>query len=402
MKRNTLLLSMACINATLFLTANAFAEQTITDTFNKKFLSVKNEISIDSYFKHCLNKHNYLRLKKNTTIKKTLDSEKHHENMHENPVCNSVKSGWALTKERSKVNENQNISLGFSTWISSGETHLGLLSTGDETFYDEGSVVSDLLWENLDSAIIQFDTELKLKKNFFLYADYGFNSIASIYLTDKDFLTTGTEFSKSIHNNGSGDLWYLNLHLGRNLIESKNKKMAIRGFTGYQRRTEEMYATGPASEFIFFGFDVTFLDPTGPNQKALTWNYSFNSIKLGLDGKLALTDKVEFSGLITYIPYANLNAKDFHHLREGTSLEDAGSPFVTWDGSGDGFYFAGDISYQSHQNLTLSAGYRYWRLSSEDNKTTFYAGDGTENSVSRSSEFDSKRYGYTFAATLVF
>ena len=402
MKRNTLLLSMACINAILFLTANAFAEQTVADRFDKKFFSIKNQISIDSYFKRCLNKRNYLKFKNNTIVKQDLNSEKPLENMHGKHSCSSVKSGWALTKERSEANENQNISLGFSTWISSGETHVGLLSTGDRTFYTEGAIVSDVLWEKLDSTMIQFDSELKLKKKFFLYADYGFNSITSIYLTDKDFLTTGTEFSKSIHSNGSGDLWYLNLHLGRNLIESKNQKGEIRGFAGYQRRTEEMHATGPASEFIYFGFDVTFLDPTGPNQKALTWNYSFNSIKLGIDGKLAITDALQISGLMTYIPYANLNMKDFHHLREGTSAEDAASPFLFLNGSVNGFNFEGSLDYQLHRNWILSAGYRYWELSSEENKTTFYFGDGSNDSTSRKSNIYSKRYGSTLAVMFIF
>ena len=259
-----------------------------------------------------------------------------------------------------------------------------------------------LFWEDLNSTIAQFDAELKLTKEYFLYADYGFGVITDVKLTDKDFLTTGTEFSKTISNGDDGDSWYLNIHLGRKLIRSQNGKGLIRGFIGYQHWEEEIYDKGSSSEYILFGVDITPFDTTDPNQKGITWNYSFDSIKLGLDGEYAITNTIKVSSLVVYIPYAELDAKDFHHLREGPSSADAGSPFVTWTGSGAGFNLEGSISYQFYPNWIFSTGYRYWYLSSEGNDATFHFGDGSENSTSREIDFDIKRYGATLGITFTF
>ena len=115
-----------------------------------------------------------------------------------------------------------------------------------------------------------------------------------------------------------------------------------------------------------------------------------------------LTDTIKVSGLVVYLPYSKLDAEDFHHQREGPSSGDVGSPFITWDGLGDGFNVEGSISYEFYPNWVLSAGYRYWYLSSDGNDTTFHLGDGSENSNDREIDFESERSGATIGLRYTF
>ena len=101
--------------------------------------------------------------------------------------------------------------------------------------------------------------------------------------------------------------------------------------------------------------------------------------------------------MFSYLPLASLEAEDVHHLRT-----DAASPFVTWDGDGDGYNLEVKGSYEFYPSWILSAGYRYWYLSSDDNDTTFNLADGTVNSDARTTDFEVERSGFTVGLSYTF
>ena len=401
MKKKIFVITLGFLSCNLILIEHIYAKTYLQNAFKGKYSSVRNNKIINSYCQKCHTRENF---KPNDHIlaKRFLYKKKFYKKASECRNCHQLEASQTRHWKRLGLHNNPNFSFGISTWISSGEAHEALFSTGNNTSYTKGSRVSDLFWEDLDSSIIQVDAELKILKKYYLYTDYAFGAITNSKLTDKDFLTNGTEFSKTVSKGDGSDLLYLNVHFGRELINLANGTGVIRIFLGYQRWEETVFDKGPTEEYILFDTDVTSLDTTDPDQKGITWDYSFDSIKIGLDAKYVLTDKIMFSSLVAYLPYAYLNAEDFHHLREGTSSQDAGSPFVTWNNSGDGFNIEGALSYQLFSNWILSIGYRYWELSSNDNPTTFRFGDGSKNSNSRTNDFYSKRYGITFGITFAF
>jgi len=312
--------------------------------------------------------------------------------------------------QRLEVFNNAKFSIGVSGWISSGETHTELKSTVDEITSFAGFVgqnqagdkVSDLLWEDVDSNIVQFDAEVTLSNKFFLYADVGIGSIEDLKLTDDDFLgslngNTRVELSHTVNGGSADDLSYVNIHLGREIIRSQDGKSKLRGFLGYQHWNEKLVSSLPVSECTQAFVDCVSSTNLAFSGDFITYDYSFNSIKLGLDGEFSLFNKFKVFGAFSYLPLASLDAEDFHHLRD-----DAASPFVNWDGDGDGYNLDVGVNYEVFSGWKLSAGYRYWKISSDKNDTTFHFADGTDLSDGREIDFDVDRSGFTLGLNYIF
>ena len=52
-----------------------------------------------------------------------------------------------------------------------------------------------------------------------------------------------------------------------------------------------------------------------PSALILTQTERWNTLRLGVTGSVMLSDRLNFSGEIAWLPYASLSAKDNHWLR---------------------------------------------------------------------------------------
>jgi hypothetical protein len=298
-------------------------------------------------------------------------------------------SGQAYSDELFHPLEGAKFKGGISTWLSKGRTQA-------DFFNASNTRISNLEWENVESNIVQLDGEIEFPNLFFVKGVYGYGVIDDGDFTDKDFLADGTEFSKTNHNVTDDKLWYINIDVGRQLFKSQDGKFKLRGFLGYQHLEEKFVSKG-LNEQILFGVDITSLSTLGANANAITWETRWDSLRVGLEGDYKFTEKCGVNIKTAWIPHSDFENEDDHHRR--TDL--AENPSFRDDGIGDGVDFEMNINYDIMERVNFKVGYHHWYFR-EDGDSSAYGSTGTTTFIPDGQEYETQRYGATFALTYSF
>ncbi len=300
--------------------------------------------------------------------------------------------------------EGENFILGVSQWFSSGKTSWDQFATetsslqgitvGNETGTLEttSSQFTKTTYDNIESNVLEIAGELMMPEWFFIRGRFGLGDIedttliSNIQSTIQQTLTptenTNSDTLIQINNNSEsglinsttelnlnqdikGDnLYYFDLDFGLTLWSSSKKgKSNIRAFTGFQRWEEEyilrlntVTSCLSGDTFIQFCNFENFI-----SNKLL-----FNSIKLGVEGKIAFNSFFLIRGTASYIPYSDIEYEEIGEANNITTNTTQKSEFGR-DGSGTGYNFKIVADYEILPLLFLSVGYQFWRMEANDN-----------------------------------
>lgn len=291
--------------------------------------------------------------------------------------------------------QGHNFAVGISGWFSSGQTYWNHDASASSTLL--GNPSSELTYEHVDSNVIELSTEFNMPNRFFVRGNVGFGNFDDGRLIDDDFLTTTStgDFlaSRTFSDIDDDGLWYFDLDFGYTIWnDSYNGKSMLRAFVGYQRWEEEYVAKGITYDTCTVGGALLGIClPAGSTlslgEKVISNKVEWDSIKLGLEGKMTFWKKLGIEASAVFIPYSDMHNKDIHHLRT-----DLIQPGFVMDGTGIGYNFEIAATYEVLHNLFLSAGYQFWKIES-DGDIEVRGISGT--SVFPLNDFDSERDGAT-------
>ena len=308
---------------------------------------------------------------------KTIKPELHTQNTNEKSIEEFDPSKTITSKEKNWLYKNQKLSLAIGTWISSGETSWSHDLSGISSI--SGNPTSELIYEDLESNIIELEGEIKLPHRVFLRTQFGFGTINDGRLVDDDFVSAAgaTNFgasqsgahriSRTFSNVDGDNIWYLNLDLGFKLWATPNNDHFTRVFIGYQHWQEKVVATGVEQvECTSFTGGNPFCNSPGTvtntGQKVISNEVRWDSLRIGWEGSFRYSKRFWFDADLAYIPFAGLLNRDIHHLR--TDLQQ--DPSFEMDGTGSGYNLEASLKYSLTKKLFLSAGYKYWKVKVSD------------------------------------
>ncbi len=301
----------------------------------------------------------------------------------------------SIANAQNAIYEEHNFVVGISGWFSSGQTDWNHDASSSSSIL--GNPSSELTYEDVDSNVIELNAEFNMPNRFFIRGDIGFGSFDDGRLIDDDFLTTTTtgDFlaSRTFSDIDDDGLWYLNLDVGYTLwTDDYEGKSRVRAFIGYQRWEEEYTAKGITFDTCTVGGALlgicsaagttAFLGETVISNKV-----EWNSVRLGLEGKVTLLQKLGLEASAVFIPYSDMHNEDIHHLRT-----DLAQPGFVMDGTGIGYNFEIAATYEVLPNLFLSAGYQFWKIESDGD---IEVRGTTSTSTFPLNDLDSERDGAT-------
>ena len=308
-------------------------------------------------------------------------------------------------KEKIWLDKNQKLSLAIGTWISTGETSWNhdISNTSSIT----GNPSSELIYEDLESNIIELEGEIKLPHRVFLRTQFGFGTINDGRLVDDDFVsaTGATSFgasqsgphriSRSFSNVDGDNMWYLNLDLGFKLWATKDNAHFTRVFIGYQHWQEKVITTGVEQvECTSFTGGNPFCESPGTvsfvGQKVISNEVRWDSLRIGWEGSFRYSKRFRFDMDLAYIPISGLLNRDIHHLR--TDLQQ--DPSFEMDGTGSGYNLEASFKYSLTKKILLSAGYKYWKIKASDGTWKNLPVVGTQT-IGNLNDLSSSRQGVT-------
>ena len=135
---------------------------------------------------------------------------------------------------------------------------------------------------------------------------------------------------------------------------------------GYQHWREKYIATEAVQTKDPFGL-FGGIGPFADQGKAITEEFTWDSVRMGVRVRSNFTDKLSFRGKVMFIPWTHFEEEDIHHLR--TDLKQDPSFKSTARG---GFGVQSDItlSYNVWRGLSIEGGFRFWDIESGDGRQT--------------------------------
>ena len=250
---------------------------------------------------------------------------------------------------------------GARSWFSSGKFQKDLGSTVSPG-------LADILNSRLTYVSAAFSGELfgriKSPQNVFVKGNIGVGSLLGGHLNDEDWAIFGgsVAYSNTVSKPVNGDIDYTTLDLGYDFFRGVSYKFGT--FVGYNYYREDKSAYGctqianPLSDCI----------PAIPSSVlVITENDTWNSLRVGVNGDIMVTDQLKLGADIAYLPYGRFNGTDDHLQRV--------PPFVSPEsGIGTGFQLESIVSYLITEQFSVGVGGRYWAMWTTKDAITEFAG----------------------------
>lgn len=271
-----------------------------------------------------------------------------------------------------QARKDLSFTLGVRPWITTGYNEWNF-ADNDGT----PDVLSDLRWRGVDSLVTEVYGEVRWKR-LLLLGSLGWGGIDDGVLIDDDFLLDNRQgrFSHTRSSVEDDGLFYLNVDLGARIL-TWDRGGHLDLFVGYQYWHEKYVA-----------FGTTGTTATSSSVKALTHDYRWNSVRLGIRAGIPLVARFHFKGAIVGLPVSRYDLEDVHHLR--TDLRKNPS-FSSESDDGWGIGLDGALSYPIWKGLSVEAGYRYWRIDSGEGDKFTHGLTGTTSAKLHNTTFE--RYG---------
>jgi opacity protein-like surface antigen len=232
---------------------------------------------------------------------------------------------------------------------------------------------------------------------FFVKGHAGWGKLNKGRLQDEDFPPgiPGGVYSSTDSDQDGGRNRYVTVDAGWSFW--RNSWFRLGGFVGYHHYYEYLNA---------YGCTQTAGNPAicapgavAPGTLVISQETKWNALRVGVSGVWQIADALRLSAEAAWIPYAWLDAKDWHWLRIGT---DFNGP-TPQDGKGYGVQLEAVLSYNVTPAFAVGVGGRYSRIETKDREaTTHFEVSAIGGGLPQATTYITERYGvfvqgsYTF------
>ncbi len=224
-----------------------------------------------------------------------------------------------------------------------------------------GMLVSRLTYSGMDGHAAEGFGRVEHTSGFFLKGYVGAGILLNGKLQDEDFPPLTLPYSSTDSRQNDGTMAYASVDIGYSFIRQKG--LRIGAFAGYHYLDQSVNAFGCVQAATNAGICGGGLPETW---KVISQNNHWNSVRLGLDAKIALGDRFSLNLDAAWLPYVKLNGADTHWLRIGDYPGAFTGP-IPEDGTGTGYQLEASLAYAVDRNVSVAVGARYWRMETNGN-----------------------------------
>ncbi len=251
--------------------------------------------------------------------------------------------------------------VGARYWYSNGKVRFAFRN-GDPWF---GDPTSTLDWSHARGHSGEVFGRLDHRPTgVFVKGVIGAGALHGGSIIDRDFFVTQLEFSDtSSYVTGDG-VHFGMVDLGWG-FEVPGAGVRLGGFVGYHYWREKMSASGvicnPDDVYGFFcgppGVAVV-----GSTVPVFEYEPSWHALRVGLDARFQITPAWSFAGEVAFVPYAHLENKDSHLLRQDMSDLGPAPNVIARSKHGWGAEIEAFVNYAILPQVEIGVGGRYWAL----------------------------------------
>lgn len=168
-------------------------------------------------------------------------------------------------------------------------------------------------------------------------------------------------YSNTISDPLKGRIRYGTIDFGYSFFRSADYKLG--GFAGYNYYREDKDAYG-CVQIANQASDCRASNPIPNSVLGITENDTWQALRLGLNGEIALAQGLWLVTDLAYLPYVKFDGLDIHHLRR---VADNRSPET---GKARGVQLEAILSYDLTAAFNLGIGGRYWAMWTNDSAYT--------------------------------
>jgi hypothetical protein len=259
----------------------------------------------------------------------------------------AVNVGVAEAQGATARPDEPELTIGGRIWGTSGYSDRNIGAAGIER-------LSDLRWRGVDSVVSEVNFDVVWRRLVGLLA-VGGGAIETGVLIDEDFAASGERIGRTRSSVDDSYLFYASADVGARVLTWTTRSSSVSGYLdfllGYQYWQER-----------YLAFGATGFPGTVPSDvKALLNEYEWHSLRVGARTRVPI--------------YAGLSVAVRGYV-------------VPWT---FGWPADGAVRYAITPNLSVEAGFQYWKLKSAEGVDIAYTTDGTFRQRLR--EATSERYG---------
>jgi opacity protein-like surface antigen len=242
------------------------------------------------------------------------------------------------------------VEIGARAWVSTGRYQKDLGGTTDSS--QQNVLVSRLTYDT-SAASGEVFGRIDSPTDIFLKGFVGGGGLTSGKMHDEDWMAFGIlPYSNTVSDPVKGSLAYATFDAGYDVLRGHTYKVG--GFVGYNyyRETKSAYGctqiANPYSDCIPSLSNTTLI---------ITEDGAWNSLRIGVNADVNLTDRLRLIADAAYLPYARYSGTDNHLLR--TDMPSTISPE---HGTGQGVQLEAVMSYALANAWSVGVGGRYWAM----------------------------------------
>ncbi len=235
---------------------------------------------------------------------------------------------------------------GARDWYSSGKFQKDLGSTTNPAM---ANVLNSRLTYDTTANSGELFGRIESPQNVFVKGNIGVGSLLGGQLNDEDWaLFGGTVAYSNTVSSVQGDIDYATVDLGYDVFRGYGYKLGA--FVGYNYYRENKSAYGCTQ----IANPLSDCAPAIPGSVlSITEDDTWQSLRLGVNGEIMITDRIKLGADVAYLPYVQFNGTDDHVLRALTIQE---------TGTGTGVQLESILSYLITEQFSMGVGGRYWSM----------------------------------------
>jgi hypothetical protein len=182
----------------------------------------------------------------------------------------------------------------------------------------------------------------------------GGGNLSQSKMHDEDWaITPYVPYTNTLSNPVDGHIAYATGDLGYDIIRDRANKFSA--FLGYNYLRDNKDAKGcvQTADYNYYAPCATPSFDTAPGVSEYN---DWHSLRIGINGVVALTNKLTLTADAAYLPYVRFTGLDIHHQRKEAIKESKEY------GTGQGVQFEAILSYAVTPALRIGAGGRYWAM----------------------------------------
>lgn len=248
---------------------------------------------------------------------------------------------------------------------------------------------SILTWPKQDGMLLEAFARINHSTGWFVKGTLGGINIGSSKMNDEDTAAAMSPYpySNTVSSTKNGRNSYGTLDVGLTFLREMDKNFG--GFIGYGYYHQQLNAYG--CEQIAGSVMCVPAGLVKPSALGLSQTETWNALRLGFTGSVMLTDRLNLSGEIAWLPYASLSAKDNHWFRPDIN------PLVEKGHGSKSYQLESTLSYVVSRQWKIGAGVRYLSLVAEG--STQFPDPGYPRSPEK---FESSRFSAFLQASYQF